>query len=84
MQKENETKTDEAAAVATSKVRACLTELDLVMISLSRDNIRASLVAQQLSAHVLLRLPRVHWFGSWVRTWHHLASYAVVGIPRIK
>ena len=30
------------------------------------------------------RWPRVHRFGSQVRTWHHLASHAVVGIPHIK
>ena len=28
--------------------------------------------------------PGVRWFGSQVRTWHHLASHAVVGIPHIK
>ena len=41
-------------------------------------------VAQRLSAHVLLQRPRVRWFGSWVQTWHRLASHAVVGIPNIK
>ena len=28
--------------------------------------------------------PRVCRFGSWVRTWHCLASHAVAGIPHIK
>ena len=28
--------------------------------------------------------PRVRWFRSRVRTWHHLASRAVVGVPHIK
>ena len=44
----------------------------------------ASPVEQRLRAHVLLRWPRVHWFRFQVRTWHHLASHAVVGIPHIK
>ena len=26
----------------------------------------------------------VHQFGSRVRTWHHLANHAVVGVPHIK
>ena len=34
--------------------------------------------------HFLLEWPRVHRFGSWVRTRHHFASHAVVGIPHIK
>ena len=34
--------------------------------------------------HVLLWQPRVHSFRSWVQTWYHLASHAVVGIPHIK
>ena len=41
-------------------------------------------VAQQLSVHALLWRPGVCWFGSWVQTWHPLASHAVVGIPHIK
>ena len=41
-------------------------------------------VAQQLSAHVLLQRPRIHRFGSQVRTWHHLGHHAVVGAPHIK
>ena len=28
--------------------------------------------------------PRVHWFGSLVRTWHCLAQHAVVGVPQRK
>ena len=44
----------------------------------------AGLVAQQLSSHNLLWQPGVRWFRSQVRTWHHLASHAVVGIPHIK
>ena len=28
--------------------------------------------------------PRVCQFGSWVQTWHRLASHAVVGVPHIK
>ena len=28
--------------------------------------------------------PRVHWFGSWVQTRHHLARHAVVGVSHIK
>ena len=46
--------------------------------------IGAGLVAQWLSAHVLLQWPRVHWFGSWVWTWHFLSSHAVVGVSHIK
>ena len=41
-------------------------------------------VAQQLSAHVLLRWPMVCLSRSQVRTWHCLARHAVVGVPRIK
>ena len=44
----------------------------------------ACLVAQRLSVHVLLQWPRVCQFGSWVQTWHCLASHAVSGIPHIK
>ena len=44
----------------------------------------AGLVMQQLSLHVPLWWPRVRRFGSPVRTWHHLASHAVVGVPHIK
>ena len=44
----------------------------------------AGLVAQWLSAHVLLRWPGVRQFRSWVQTWHRLASHAVVGVPHIK
>ena len=40
--------------------------------------------AQQLGAHIPLWWPRVRWFGSWVQTWHNLASHAVIGIPHIK
>ena len=29
---------------------------------------RAGPVVQQLSLHILLQWPRVHWFGSWVQT----------------
>ena len=52
--------------------------------SLAENKIRAGPVAQRLSSHVPLRWPGVHWFRSWVWTWHHLASHAVVGIPYIK
>ena len=48
------------------------------------SNQGAGLVVQQLSAQVLLLWPRVHWFGSRVRTWHRMASHAVVGVPHIK
>ena len=41
-------------------------------------------MAQQLSAHIPLQRPGVHRFGSWVWTWHRLASHAVVGVPHIK
>ena len=44
----------------------------------------AGLVTQRLSSHFLLQRPRVHQFGSRVRTWHHLESHAVVGVPQIK
>ena len=40
-------------------------------------------VAQWLSTHVPLQQPSVYWFGSWVWTWHRLASHAVVGVPHI-
>ena len=39
---------------------------------------------QWLSAHILLQWPGVCRFGSWVWTWHCLASRVVVGIPHIK
>ena len=42
------------------------------------------LAVQRLSPHVLLRRPEVRQFGSWVRTWHRLASHAVAGVPHIK
>ena len=48
-----------------------------------RESIGAGL-AQQLSAHILLWWPRVHWFGSRVCTWHSLASHAVVGVLHTK
>ena len=41
-------------------------------------------MAQRLSAHVPLRRPGVHRFGSQVRTWHRLARRAVAGIPHRK
>ena len=41
-------------------------------------------MVQRLSAHVLLRRPEVHRFGSQVQTWNRLASHAVVGVPHIK
>ena len=41
-------------------------------------------MVRRLSAHVPLQHPGVHQFGSWVQTWYHLASHAVVGIPHIK
>ena len=44
----------------------------------------ASQVVQQLSLHILLWQPRVCRFRSWVQTWPHLASHAVVGVPHIK
>ena len=49
-----------------------------------KDSSGAGPVAQRLSSHVPLWLPRVRWFGSWVRTWHCLSSHAVVSIPRKK
>ena len=48
-----------------------------------RGKMGASLVAQQLGAHVPLWWPGVCQFGSRVRTWHRLASHAVVGVPDI-
>ena len=42
------------------------------------------LVVRHLSEHVPLWWPRVHQFGSRVRTWHSLASHAVAGVPHIK
>ena len=44
----------------------------------------ASLVAQQLSAHVPLQRPWVRRFRSWVWTWYRLSKRAVAGIPHIK
>ena len=44
----------------------------------------AGQVVWQLSAHVPLLQPGVRRFGSWVWTWRHLASHAVVGVPHIK
>ena len=43
-----------------------------------------TLVVQQLSSHIPLQWPGVHWFGSQVQTWPHLARHAVVGSPHIK
>ena len=37
-----------------------------------------------LSMHGPLQQPGVCQLGSWVLTWHHLASHAMVGIPHIK
>ena len=51
--------------------------------SYENKKFRAGLVAQGLSAHVPLWQPGVHCFRSQVRTWHHLASHAVVGVPHI-
>ena len=45
---------------------------------------QGGLVAQRLSSHVPLQWPGVHGFGSQVRTWHHLACHAVVGVPHTK
>ena len=45
--------------------------------------LEAGLVAQWLSAHIPLRRLGVHWFGSRVQTWHHLARHAVVRVPHI-
>ena len=42
--------------------------LNLSKLTLKIQFLGASLVAQQLSSLVLLQQPRVHWFGSWVRT----------------
>ena len=47
-------------------------------------NFWASPVVQRLSTHIPLGRPRVRGFGSRVRTWHCLASHAVVGVPHIK
>ena len=41
-------------------------------------------VVQWLRLHIPLLQPGISWFGSQVRTWHHLASHAVVGVPHIK
>ena len=41
-------------------------------------------VVQRLSTHVLLWWPGVRHLGSWVHTWHRLASHAVVSVPHIK
>ena len=50
----------------------------------SKTALGAGPVARWLSEHILLWRPWVHWFGSWLRTWHRLSSHAVVGIPHIK
>ena len=49
-----------------------------------KKSLGAGPVAQGLSSHVLLQRPGLGWFGSWVRTWHRLASHAVVGVPHMK
>ena len=41
-------------------------------------------VAQRWSLSAPIGRPGVRWFGSWVRTWHRLASHAVVGVPHRK
>ena len=41
-------------------------------------------MALRLSVHVLLPWSRVCQFGSWVWTWHCLASDAVAGVPHRK
>ena len=41
----------------------------------------SGLVVQRLSLHILFWQPGVCQFGSWVRTWHHLAKHAVAGVP---
>ena len=45
---------------------------------------RAGPVVQWLILHILLWWPGVRRFGSRVRTWQHLASHAVVGVPHRK
>ena len=35
-------------------------------------------MAKWLSLPAPLRQPRVCWFGSWVRTWHHSSGHAEV------
>ena len=53
-----------------------------IQVLLKLSSLGAGPVAQWLSAHVRpLSNPR---FGSRVRTWHHLAHYAVVGVPHVK
>ena len=64
-------------------VKQEISELDRCL-QLKIWRVEAGPVAQQLSAHVLLRQPGVHRFRSLVQTWHHLASHAVVGVPHIK
>ena len=50
---------------------------------IKNTNKRAGPVAQRFSAQVPLWRPGVPRFGSGVRTWHRLASQAVVGVPHI-
>ena len=47
-------------------------------------NAGAGPVARRLSAHIPIQWARVRWFGSRVRTWHHLVYHAVVDVPHIK
>src|SRR3712207_7458220 len=56
---------------------------ECTMLTKEKPYTGASLMAQWLSSRVLLWRPGVRWFGSWVQTWHHLASHAMAGVPHI-
>ena len=81
-----ETKTQTKASLLTTYIYICVhTYIFLNMaIWIKICNVGAGLVAQWLSSQVLVRQPGVRQFRSPVRTWHHLASHAVVGVPHIK
>ena len=70
-------------AIPKSKPQA-LFILDLRIITMKKQTGGAGPVAQRLSLHLPLWWPGVHRGRSRLRTWHRLASHAVVGIPHIK
>ena len=58
-----------SVSVVRTKQRIKITQIIWALKTIKNDYHGAGLVAQWLSAHVPLRRPRVHQFGSWVRTW---------------
>ena len=64
--------------------KVIVAELAEILSVIKNTHTGAGPVEQELSEHVPLWQPGVRQFGSRVRTWHHLARHAVVGVPQIK